>query len=567
MAFQPMFLFLSASLSNDLAVAATAAYALAYTTFLITKKWRPRAYIIWGFLYALALLTKTSAVLLILPLLIACFARWRETGRPRIALSSGLAAVDGFAPLYSIWFIISQTSRSDTLDVSSIVPISRIIKLGISDISAMRPYLLQLWKSFWLDWSAGEIGYTSDKLYLLGGFVLLLLLVGWIRRPPRTWNNKILAWMHIIWPLPLIAIFIGVKTLMVKEAGFLVPEGRWLLPILPSLAWLAGNGWSRWWSEKRRPAANNLAAGIASASTLIFMFIIIPNAYPLPKKLADIDQIPNEAEPVGILFDNQISLSAVQSNEFVNDRDTTVKYFWRAEDDIKRDFSVVSILVTEMADDWQIVDRKQTHPGNGLAPTKGWEQGELYTDQITLRPRMQLLGPSLASLVVELSDGDMPLEAVFDGKIIDSPVVKQIVIRPEESLEPDHGALLEDPVNFGDLFDLIGLSMSVAGDELSASLWWESNASPDSDYTVFIHLLDEQGELLAQSDSMPNRNLSPTHIWEPGDIIQDVHVLTSASSLGAKIRIGVYDPATLNRLAASQDSGRLEADIYDHRLP
>jgi hypothetical protein len=161
----------------------------------------------------------------------------------------------------------------------------------------------------------------------------------------------------------------------------------------------------------------------------------------------------------------------------------------------------------------------------------------------------------------------MPLEAVFDGKIIASPVVKQIVIRPEESFEPDHGALLEDPVNFGDLFDLIGLSMSVAGDELSASLWWESNASPDSDYTVFIHLLDEQGELLAQSDSMPNRNLSPTHIWEPGDIIQDVHVLTSASSLGAKIRIGVYDPATLNRLAASQDSGRLEADIYDHRLP
>jgi hypothetical protein len=32
---------------------------------------------------------------------------------------------------------------------------------------------------------------------------------------------------------------------MLKEAGFVTPEGRWLLPVVPSLAWLAGLGWAR----------------------------------------------------------------------------------------------------------------------------------------------------------------------------------------------------------------------------------------------------------------------------------------------------------------------------------
>ncbi|MCZ7668171.1 MAG: hypothetical protein M5U34_13770 [Chloroflexi bacterium] len=77
-------------------------------------------------------------------------------------------------------------------------------------------------------------------------------------------------------------------------------------------------------------------------------------------------------------------------------------------------------------------------------------------------------------------------------------------------LLPDSVSQLSEPVNFGGLFELVGLETAVSPDHLLIHLWWQATADVTQDYTIFIHVLDENGNLIAQSDATPAQGSSPT---------------------------------------------------------
>ncbi|HET6447096.1 MAG TPA: hypothetical protein VFI27_21235, partial [candidate division Zixibacteria bacterium] len=87
------------------------------------------------------------------------------------------------------------------------------------------------------------------------------------------------------------------------------------------------------------------------------------------------------------------------------------------------------------------------------------------------------------------------------------------------------------------------------------------------DYTTFVHLVDEQGNLVTQSDSIPDNGSSPTHIWRSGDVIRDTHTLTANAPTAGSLLIGAYDLETLTRLAANIDEVPLVDDVYRLQLP
>jgi hypothetical protein len=85
---------------------------------------------------------------------------------------------------------------------------------------------------------------------------------------------------------------------------------------------------------------------------------------------------------------------------------------------------------------------------------------------------------------------------------------------------------------------------------LEVSLWWSADKSPGKDWTVFVHLLDPTGRLVAQHDGMPVSGLRPTSTWGPGEVITDIHLLTlpAGESIGeAHLAIGLYDLDTGQR--------------------
>jgi hypothetical protein len=453
------------------------------------------------------------------------------------------------------------------LGISPSLPLDRLLALPPGEVRLLQPYLLRLWRSFWLDWSVSETGYTSNWIYVVSAFILLLFLTGalrWLRGSPQ---NKLLAGMHLLWITPLIALFIGIKALMVKEVGFLVPEGRWILLAWPSMAWLAGSGWSLWWPAGKRARASLYVSIIPPATTLILMFVLIPRLNPQARKLTDARNIPNDATPVGLTYDEQVSLLAVKSGPFLGDQPAKVELYWQAVTEVDRDYPVCSHLVVPLDDSWQIAERRCTFHGNGLSPSKGWGKGELYQDEIVFRPQVELNGPTVAFILVDLLVDEEKVPAYQDSQPAETAVVEQVVLRPSDMPSPGRDALLESPVAFGEKFELVGLSFDHSGESSTVTLWWQAQANMDSDYTSFVHLLDETGELVAQSDSMPDHGRSPTRIWRPGDLIRDEHPLPGKLPTGGTLVIGAYDPATLMRLPVVQEGQVLSDDVFRYGLP
>ena len=84
-------------------------------------------------------------------------------------------------------------------------------------------------------------------------------------------------------------------------------------------------------------------------------------------------------------------------------------------------------------------------------------------------------------------------------------------------------------------------------------LIWRAEAETATGYHVFIHLVDEAGNIVAQADGVPGAWARPTTGWLPGEYVLDTHTLNLPAELPPgplTLRVGLYDPATGARLRA-----------------
>ncbi|MEQ8674952.1 MAG: hypothetical protein RLP44_03715 [Aggregatilineales bacterium] len=94
------------------------------------------------------------------------------------------------------------------------------------------------------------------------------------------------------------------------------------------------------------------------------------------------------------------------------------------------------------------------------------------------------------------------------------------------------------------------------------TLLWESLATPDRSYTVFVQLIDPDGRVLAQSDSLPAQAERPTTGWVAGEFISDSHTLTwniTDYDGDAQLIAGMYDAENgFRRLLTDDGADRVE---------
>jgi len=93
----------------------------------------------------------------------------------------------------------------------------------------------------------------------------------------------------------------------------------------------------------------------------------------------------------------------------------------------------------------------------------------------------------------------------------------------------------------------------LAGSRLT--LTWHSNRPPPENLSIFVHLLDAQGNLLSQADGVPYNGLYPPAHWQPGQPVEDNRQL-DLSRNPAAIAVGIYHPATGQRLPATATNGQ-----------
>ena len=99
------------------------------------------------------------------------------------------------------------------------------------------------------------------------------------------------------------------------------------------------------------------------------------------------------------------------------------------------------------------------------------------------------------------------------------------------------------------------LAADVHLDDLRVDLWWQADEPLIENYVVSAFVLDENGVLVAQFDSLPVNGERPTTSWQPGEVVYDPHVL-QLSDEESMLPSGTYTVGV--KVYAITPSGELE---------
>jgi hypothetical protein len=196
--------------------------------------------------------------------------------------------------------------------------------------------------------------------------------------------------------------------------------------------------------------------------------------------------------------------------------------------------------------------------GGPSYPTSNWNTGTVVRTFIDLR-----LPADVETGTYNL--GGRLLTADSGGSVADW-LLGQVEVegRPRNFDVPSMGHELQ--VNFGDRINLLGYDLDFADaqatGEVKLILYWQARAEVDTAYKVFVHLLDDGGQIVGQIDREPQAGEAPTSGWLEGEVVADVFDLPVDEDLASvsRIAIGLYDSRNGKRLPVSGPSGQIEAN-------
>lgn len=260
-----------------------------------------------------------------------------------------------------------------------------------------------------------------------------------------------------------------------------------------------------------------------------------------PATLATLEIQNTISQPIGAftLLGYQLGRDKASAGETI-----PLTLFWRADAKPEKDYTFRVQFGDTTSDAFPI--------SNFKFPTSNWRSGEIVRGQYAIAiPASAKDGAT--NLRVVLSDGNALDLAPFTIEKTD-----RVFVRPN--------APFTQTANFGNWLALAGYQLPITnykpGDTLKLTLFWNARATlrVDKPYTVFVHLLDKDGKVVAQKDSQPANGARPTTSWITGEYIADNYELPIAANLAPgvyRIEIGWYDakdPA-FARLQVLDDNG------------
>ncbi len=109
-----------------------------------------------------------------------------------------------------------------------------------------------------------------------------------------------------------------------------------------------------------------------------------------------------------------------------------------------------------------------------------------------------------------------------------------------------------------------------AAQTLTVTLTWQAVEPVANDYTVFVHILGEDGTRITQRDSRPCNGECPTDSWQPGEVIVDRYKLSwsqgidveTPSTQPAQVALGLYLAESGDRASvADREDGMVVLDV------
>jgi len=191
-----------------------------------------------------------------------------------------------------------------------------------------------------------------------------------------------------------------------------------------------------------------------------------------------------------------------------------------------------------------------------------WERGQLVRDWQTLLVPADLPDGGYR-LRMQVLRGEKPLSRLYWllplGSTFDLGTVEVKGRERDFTLPP-----MEHPLDFqlGKVVRLLGYDLEPreveSGGSVHLTLYWQALSTMETSYAVFIHLLDEEGDLRGQRDSVPGEGSLPTTGWMSGEVITDGYDISIASDAPPGrygLLVGMYEPVGGKRLPAYDGAG------------
>lgn len=558
--FNPSFVFMSSTVHHD---------ALQSAIFALTTWWAlrllegpQRRYDIWigGLLLGAALLTKLSGLALAPVVGLAQLLRaWRNRDWRRLPLQA-LSVYAVAALVAGWWFIRNQWLYGDPLGWQMFLNIHRhMIRYDVYTWNTFtEEFLGQLGRTFW-----GAFGYmhitfpeVTKRLWWMSGLAGLGLIVG-LLRGQRLSRSLWAEWLVAL--TVLLLTFASFVRFSIATVG--AGHGRYLLPAGAAIGALliAGlNGFTGW--RHQRIISIGMTVGMIVYAVWLPVTLLLPK-YAAPDT-ASAEQLAN-VKPANAIFADSLELIGYQidTDIAVPGQWMRVNLYWRAVGSPnERHDPLVRLQIAN--DQGDVMAQDTRWPVPSLSPDV-WEPNVVYVTHMVVKiPDEGLTGRLYLKVVALLrgEEGCLPAQdqsgrAYENGVVVigDLLGVGAVVEVPAEAVPNPRQEV------FASALALKGFELPAdvsPGEVIPVSLYWYVLDKPAADYTVFIHVLNDRGELVTQFDRPPGGGTSPTSSWQKGQTLHDTYPLPIPPDITAgvyTVRVGMYTWPALERLPVTQE--------------
>ncbi len=205
----------------------------------------------------------------------------------------------------------------------------------------------------------------------------------------------------------------------------------------------------------------------------------------------------------------------------------------------------------------EVLTTADISPALGAYPTFLWKPDEIVATHHRIKvPARAVPGKYVIEIGMYniLNQERLDVLDAGDSRV----VIGAAKIAPRE--KPAYNPSQTQRANFDNQIGLIGYDFK----DRAITLYFQSLAAMNRDYTLFVHIVDRDGKIVAQSDHQPQERRYPTSIWDVGEQVRDEFslVLPEDAAPGKyAVRIGWYDGANGERLPVRDANDRIIGDF------
>ncbi|MBK8899858.1 MAG: glycosyltransferase family 39 protein [Anaerolineaceae bacterium] len=546
LAFNPQFLFMTASVNNDVLTAVLGA-ALVYVSVQATGQPTLRRFVALGVLMGLALLTK-FALLAFWPLPLLAVLLSAGNGRKRQALQNGAVVLGLPLLIAGWWYVRAAQLYGDPLawDVHLQAKGSEVLRTSALTLADLRDFVVIHFQSYWawFGWlkiqAPGWVYGLLAVMVAVAAMGLVLVARDWRLEIGDWWrpnlqspisNSPVSATAVLFNVLAAAAIYASLLRYIqtINWSGY---QGRLAYAAAGPIAALLALGWWRltlFLARKTQGRGHVLLQKWAAALPVLGLLVLA---------LASLVQL-REAFARPLLYMPPAGWPRVcqvtADGFFVEAVDFPVRL-------LPGDVFTVSLAGYP----------QQGPTAQGQILLLNWDGSVL--DAADLRPSSLPGLTILDTLPLTVPPGTLPTAARLVYTVNDQTTdLARLKVAAGQTAVPTPAHKVD--ANFANQITLLGYDLQVADGQARLTTYWQALRPLPTDYTIFLHLLGTDGSLIAQHDGQPQGGRYPTSIWDTEEVVVDEVTLTwPPDEAPAQVALGLYRLDTLERLALVGDS-------------